>query len=107
MFNLDQTRLPANNATTIGLLAGGIVIAGVGIALLVVGVKRSKKGGKKKKKKKKDDDDDAMLNRGPHLTGIGPAVLRGGGRSVRWHPLLAASRLKSVPGRPCSVRIDR
>ena len=74
VFNLDQTRLPANNAATIGLLAGGIVITGVGIGLLVVGVKRSKKG----KKKKKGKDDKKAAASGPRLTGVGPAVLPGG-----------------------------
>lgn len=74
VFNLDQTRLPGNNAATIGLFVGGLVITGVGIGLLVVGVKRSKKGGKKKKKKDKD-----ARARGPRVTNVAPAFLRGGG----------------------------
>ena len=75
VFNLDQTRLPANNTATIVLFAGGLVVTGVGIGLLVKGVKNSKKGGKKKKKKK---DKDARAG-GPTLTNVGPAFLPGGG----------------------------
>ncbi|MEM6294709.1 MAG: tetratricopeptide repeat protein [Myxococcota bacterium] len=73
VFNLDQTQLPGNNAATIGLLVGGAVVAGVGVGLLVVGLKRQKA------RKAKVGDKNAALPRKPHLTGVGPAVLRGGG----------------------------
>lgn len=73
VFNLDQTRLPGNNAATIGLLVGGAVITGVGVALLVVGLKRQKA------KRAKLGDKNASAPKRPHLTGFGPAVLRGGG----------------------------
>ncbi len=73
VFNLDQTRLPGNNAATIGLLVGGIAITGVGVALLVVGLKRQKA------KRAKMGDKNAKLRRKPQLTGVGPAMLPGGG----------------------------
>ncbi|MCR9161196.1 MAG: tetratricopeptide repeat protein [Nannocystaceae bacterium] len=72
VFNLDQTRLPGNNAATIGLLVGGAVITGVGVGLLVVGLKRQKA------KRAKLGDKNAAAP-APHLTGIGPALLPGGG----------------------------
>lgn len=73
VFNLDQTRLPGNNAATIGLLVGGAVITGVGVGLLVVGLKRQKA------KRAKLGDKNAAAPTRPHLTGVGPAMLRGGG----------------------------
>ncbi len=73
VFNLDQTRLPANNAATIGLLVGGAVVTGVGVGLLVVGLKRQKA------KRAKLGDKNATAPKRPHLTGIGPAMLPGGG----------------------------
>ena len=42
VFNLDSRGLPTNNGMTIGLLVGGAVFTGVGIGLLVVGVKKQK-----------------------------------------------------------------
>jgi tetratricopeptide (TPR) repeat protein len=74
VFNLDQTRLPGNNAATIGLLVGGGVLAGVGVALLVVGLKRQKA-----KRAKLGDKNAALPKKRPHLTGFGPSVLKGGG----------------------------
>lgn len=75
VFNLDQTRLPGNNAATIGLLVGGVVITGVGVGLLVVGLKRQKA------KRAKLGDKNAKVQPAPkpRLTGIGPALLPGGG----------------------------
>lgn len=73
VFNLDQTRLPGNNAATIGLLVGGAVVTGVGVGLLVVGLKRQKA------KRAKLGDKNASAPQHPHLTGLGPALLPGGG----------------------------
>jgi len=73
VFNLDQTRLPGNNTATIGLLVGGIVITGVGVGLLVAGLKRQKA------KRAKLGDKNAFGSQRPQLTGVGPALLPGGG----------------------------
>jgi len=73
VFNLDQTKLPGNNSATIGLLVGGAVITGVGVGLLVVGLKRQKA------KRAKLGDKNAQAPKRPRLTGVGPAVLPGGG----------------------------
>ncbi len=45
VFNLDSRGLPINNGMTIGLLVGGAVFTGVGIGLLVVGLKKKKERG--------------------------------------------------------------
>jgi tetratricopeptide (TPR) repeat protein len=75
VFALDRqgaTSLPANNAITIALLVGGAVFTGVGIGLLVVGVKKKKaeRGGGSPK------NAEAAQNRSLTLT---PAYLPGGG----------------------------
>ena len=75
VFNLDSRGLPTNNAMTIGLLVGGAVFTGVGIGLLVVGVKRKKaeRAGKGK---------NALAPQQRHLT-IAPSYLpRGGGAAA-------------------------
>jgi len=74
VFNLDRNQLPANNKATIGLFAGGGVLATVGVALIIVHVKK-KKGGKRKPG---DGDKDARTG-GPRLVGLGAAPTRGGG----------------------------
>jgi len=73
VFNLDQSRLPGNNTATIALLVGGAVVTGVGVGLLVVGLKRQKA------KRAKLGDQNARTPQRPHLTGLGPALLPGGG----------------------------
>ncbi len=73
VFNLDQTRLPGNNTATIALLVGGAVVTGVGVGLLVVGLKRQKA------KRAKLGDKNAAAPQRPRLTGLGPALLPGGG----------------------------
>jgi hypothetical protein len=77
VFNLDQTRLPGNNTATIALLVGGVVVTGVGVGLLVVGLKRQKA------KRAKVGDKNASAPTRPHLAGFGPSLLpRGGGASA-------------------------
>jgi len=77
VFNLDQTRLPGNNTATLALLVGGVVVTGVGVGLLVVGLKRQKA------KRAKVGDKNASVPTRPHLAGFGPSLLpRGGGASA-------------------------
>lgn len=81
VFNLDQTRLPGNNTATIALLVGGAVVTGVGVGLLVVGLKRQK--AKRAKVGDKVGDKNASVPTRPHLAGFGPSLLpRGGGASA-------------------------
>ena len=76
VYNLDSTRLPANNVATVALLVGGGVVAITGIALLVVGLK------KKKAERGKAVDKNAKVrtDKKPRreLT-VSPAFMRGGG----------------------------
>lgn len=70
--NLDRTGLPAANKAGIGLLVGGSVLATVGVTLIVLDRAAKKKAGK-------PGDKNARRSKGPRITNLAPAVMRGGG----------------------------
>ena len=69
--NLDRAGLPAANTASVAMFIGGGVLAAIGITLIVL----DRTG------KKKSRDKNARTS-GPRLTGVGPAVLRGGGAAA-------------------------
>ncbi len=46
VFDLDRNKLPANNAATIALFAGGGVLTAVGVTLITLDVRKRKNGGR-------------------------------------------------------------
>lgn len=73
VFDLDRNKLPRNNAMTVVMFVAGGAFLATGVALLVVHAKQ------KKKSKKKDDSTAHAAPRRFQMTGVGPAVLPGGG----------------------------
>jgi len=70
--NLDRTGLPAANKASVGLFIAGGALTTVGVVLIVLDVTGKKKAALK-------GGDKNAKSSGPKLTGLGPAVLRGGG----------------------------
>lgn len=70
--NLDRSGLPAANTAAIGLFIGGGVLTTVGVVLIVLDIKNKKKNGTK-------TGDKNARAAGPHLTGLGPTLMPGGG----------------------------
>ncbi len=70
--NLDRRGLPGANRASVALFVVGGVFAAVGVTLIVLDLTGKKKGGDK-------SGDKNARKSGPRLTGLGPAVLPGGG----------------------------
>ncbi|MEM9456000.1 MAG: hypothetical protein AAGF11_17600 [Myxococcota bacterium] len=70
---LHQRGLPAANGASVGLFVGGGVLAAVGVTLIVL----DRVG--KKAEGDVEGEEPSARRRGPRLTGLGPAIVRGGG----------------------------
>lgn len=71
--SLDRTGLKAANNASVALFVGGGVLATVGVVLIVLDITGKMKAGLKGGKNARTPE------RGPHLTGLGPTILPGGG----------------------------